>query len=59
MSFGDAEHAGKRKQTRCEAFLAEMDQIVPWTDILAHVEPHYPKAGSWDTTRTRLPFSVP
>jgi IS5 family transposase len=29
MSFGDAEYAGKRKQTRRELFLAEMEQVVP------------------------------
>ena len=30
MSFSDFEYAGKRKQTRRERFLAEMDQVVPW-----------------------------
>ncbi|ATV20365.1 hypothetical protein CUB86_24525 [Pseudomonas syringae pv. actinidiae] len=30
MSFADAEYAGKRKQTRRERFLIEMDQVVPW-----------------------------
>ena len=29
MNFGDAEYAGKRKRTRCEVFLAEMEQVVP------------------------------
>jgi IS5 family transposase len=29
MSFADAEYAGKRKQTRRERFLIEMDQVVP------------------------------
>jgi len=29
MSFTDAEYAGKRKQTRRERFLAEMEQVVP------------------------------
>ena len=29
MSFGDAEYASKKKQTRREIFLAEMDQVVP------------------------------
>jgi IS5 family transposase len=29
MSFTGAEYAGKRKQTRREIFLAEMDQVVP------------------------------
>jgi IS5 family transposase len=31
MSFSDAEYAGKRKQTRREIFLAEMERVVPWT----------------------------
>jgi IS5 family transposase len=30
MSFGDAEYAGKRTQTRREIFLGEMEQVVPW-----------------------------
>ncbi len=34
MSFSDFEYAGKRKQTRRERFLAEMDQVVPWTGLL-------------------------
>ena len=29
MSFGDAEYHGKRKQTRREVFLAEMEHVVP------------------------------
>jgi IS5 family transposase len=30
MSVSDFEYAGKRKQTRRERFLAEMDQVAPW-----------------------------
>lgn len=45
MSFSDFEYAGKRKQTRRERFLAEMDQVVPWTGLLCLIEPFYPKAG--------------
>ncbi len=45
LSFGDAEHNGKRKRTRREVFLAEMDQVVPWKALLALIEPHYPKSG--------------
>jgi hypothetical protein len=30
MTFADAEYAGKRKQTRKELFLIEMDRVVPW-----------------------------
>ncbi|GAB3383631.1 IS5-like element ISPsy2 family transposase [Azotobacter armeniacus] len=43
MSFADAEYAGKRKQTRRERFLLEMDQVVPWQGLIALIEPHYPK----------------
>ncbi len=45
LSFSDAEYAGKRKQTRREKFLAEMEQVVPWNALLALIEPVYPKAG--------------
>ena len=30
ISFADAEYAGKRKKTRREVFLEEMEQVVPW-----------------------------
>jgi IS5 family transposase len=46
MSFGDAEYAFKRKRTRREVFLAQMDQVVPWSRLLALIEPAYPKAGN-------------
>ena len=35
----------KKKQTRRELFLAEMDAVVPWGRLLALIAPHYPKAG--------------
>ena len=35
-----------RKATRREVFLAEMNRIVPWTRLVALVEPQYPKAGN-------------
>lgn len=43
MTFADAEYAGKRKQTRKERFLIEMDQVVPWAGLIKLIEPHYPK----------------
>jgi IS5 family transposase len=45
LTFGDAEGMGKRKRTRREIFLAEMEQVVPWHALLALIEPHYPKLG--------------
>ncbi|VVP61109.1 IS5 family transposase ISPa16 [Pseudomonas fluorescens] len=43
MSFADAEYAGKRKQTRKELFLIEMDRVVPWMGLITLIEQHYPK----------------
>ena len=45
LSFGGAEQTGKRKKTRREVFLAEMEQVVPWNVLLALIAPHYPKMG--------------
>jgi IS5 family transposase len=42
MSFAQAEYAGKKKVTRRERFLAEMERVVPWARLVAVVEPHYP-----------------
>ena len=53
MSFGDSEYAGKKKRTRREVFLAEMDKVVPWKALLALIEPAYPKAG-----RGRPPYAL-
>lgn len=33
------------KTTRRAQFLADMDRIVPWPQLVAVVEPHYPKVG--------------
>ena len=51
MSFSDAEYAGKRKKTRREVFLEEMELVVPWKALLALIVPHYPVAG-----RGRRPY---
>jgi len=36
----------KKEQTRREKFLAEMEEVVPWTRLLALIEPNYPKRGA-------------
>jgi IS5 family transposase len=54
LSFGDAEHGGKRKKTRREIFLAEMERVVPWDALLALVAPPYPKLGQ----RGRQPYPL-
>ena len=43
MSFAQSEYAGKKKVTRRERFLGEMEHLVPWTRLCVVIEPHYPK----------------
>ena len=45
LSFGDSEHLGKKKTTRRERFLSQLDQLLPWPGMLALIEPHYPSSG--------------
>lgn len=40
--FSELEYAGKRKRTRRERFLATMEEVVPWDELLAVLKPHYP-----------------
>ena len=44
-AFPGLRHAMKKKQTRREKFLSEMDAVVPWPGMLALIESHYPKVG--------------
>ena len=53
ISFADAEYAGKRKKTRREVFLEEMELVVPWKVLFKIIEPHYPMAG-----RGRRPYAL-
>ena len=45
LSFAQSEYAKKKKRTRCEVFLEKMEQVVPWSRLIAVIEPHYPKSG--------------
>jgi transposase, IS5 family len=54
-SFASAEYAMKKKRTRREKFLAEMERIVPWARLMAVIEPLHPKSGRVG----RQPIGVP
>ncbi|MBN8437288.1 MAG: IS5 family transposase [Candidatus Accumulibacter sp.] len=43
ISFSQVEYAGKKRTTRREVFLAEMERVMPWSEVLGVIEPHYPK----------------
>jgi hypothetical protein len=42
-SFSQAEYVSKKKQTRRDKFLAEMEQVVPWARLVERLQPLYPK----------------
>ncbi|WP_043458508.1 IS5/IS1182 family transposase, partial [Azohydromonas australica] len=45
LSFASYEYAQKKRVTRREKFLAEMEQVVPWARLEALIEPKYPSTG--------------
>ena len=45
MGFSELEYGQKRRQTRREQFLAELEVLVPWADLEALIEPYYPRRG--------------
>ena len=47
MTFAEEQDLSRRrKQTKRERFLVEMDAVVPWARLVALIEPHYPRGGS-------------
>ena len=42
-SFSELEYAAKKKVTRRDRFLAEIEAVTPWTELVAALEPFYPK----------------
>lgn len=54
-SFASLTYDAKKKPTRREKFLSEMEKAVPWEALLSVIEPYYPKAGR----RGRQPMPLP
>lgn len=42
-SFSELEYAAKKKVTRRDRFLGEIDAITPWSALVAEIAPFYPK----------------
>ena len=53
-SFSDAEFASKKKLTRRERFLDEIEAATPWPALVAALLPYYPKGDG----RGRLPMGL-
>jgi IS5 family transposase len=46
MSFASLAYDNKKKKTRREKFLEEMNQVIPWGELIKIIEKYYPKAGN-------------
>lgn len=57
LTFASASYSAKKKITKREAFLAEMDQVVSWERLLKVIEPHYPKTSK-GAGRPPMPLAV-
>ena len=45
-TFASIAYTHKKVTTKREAFLNEMERVVPWSQLLKLIEPYYPKAGN-------------
>jgi len=46
VSFASLAYESKKKKTRREKFLEEMNQVIPWEELLQIVKKYYPVAGN-------------
>lgn len=44
-SFSNLEYSQKKRLTRREKFLNEMELVIPWLKLISLIEPYYPKTG--------------
>ena len=51
QTFTDIEYSRRKKKTRREEFLDTMDQMIPWKDWIALIEPCYPSGKRGRPTR--------
>lgn len=45
ITFSDAKFTNKKKQTRRDRFLAEIEAVTPWPALVAALLPYYPKGN--------------
>ena len=52
-TFSDLEYQNKKRKTRREVFLEQLDSLIPWQRLEERIRPHYPRAG-----RGRRPYDL-
>lgn len=53
LSFSEAEYVHKKRKTRREKFLEQMDELIPWKRLEKKIARYYPKPG-----RGRQPYPL-
>ena len=46
LTFSEAEFHHKKRKTRREKFLDQMDELIPWKRLEKKIARHYPKPGN-------------
>lgn len=46
LSFASLAYENKKKKTRREKFLEEMDKVIPWEELIPEIQKYYPRAGN-------------
>jgi IS5 family transposase len=54
LTFADSEFNNKRRKIRNKLFLSCMNELMPWDQLEAVIEPFYPKSGNG-----RRPYPLP
>jgi IS5 family transposase len=54
-TFSSLAYDSKKKKTRRENFLEEMDQVIPWKELVGIISPYYPRVGNG---RHPMPLSM-
>lgn len=53
QTFSDLEYSNRKRKTKREEFLDSMDEIIPWSDWVALIKPHY-----YNNKRGRRPKDI-
>ena len=44
-SFSELEYAAKKRVTRRDRFLTQIEAVTPWSSLISVIAPHYPTSG--------------
>ena len=54
LSFSEAEYSHKKRRTRQEKILEQMEELIPWKRLENKIRKYYPQAGS-----SKRPYELP